>query len=46
MIVEYVRFELMTHPPEALVDAYAQAAEHLRAAPETVAPQARSKARR
>ncbi len=34
MIVEYVRYELKTHAPESLVEAYTQAAEHLRAAPE------------
>ncbi len=34
MIVEYIRYELKTHSAEALVEAYAKAAAHLRAAPE------------
>jgi quinol monooxygenase YgiN len=34
MIVEYVRYELKTHTAQALIDAYAHAGEHLRAAPE------------
>jgi quinol monooxygenase YgiN len=34
MIVEYVRYELKAHAPQLLIDAYAQAGEHLRAAPE------------
>jgi quinol monooxygenase YgiN len=34
MIVEYIRYELKTHAPDALVAAYAQAGEALRASPE------------
>ena len=34
MIVEYIRYRLGEHPPEALVEAYQAAAEHLDAAPE------------
>ncbi|MCV9962152.1 antibiotic biosynthesis monooxygenase [Pararhizobium sp. BT-229] len=37
MIVEYIRYEMKTHSAEALVAAYGQAAEHLRAAPECLA---------
>jgi quinol monooxygenase YgiN len=34
MIVEYIRYVLKDHPPEALEGAYAEAGAHLRAAPE------------
>jgi len=34
MITEYIRYHLTTHTPDALVQAYEQAGEHLRAAPE------------
>ncbi len=34
MIVEYVRYRLTQHSPEVLLGAYAEAAAHLRAAPE------------
>lgn len=34
MIVEYIRYQLAAHGPEALTEAYAQAGEHLQAAPE------------
>lgn len=34
MIVEYIRYDLKAHAPQTLIDAYARAAEHLRAAPE------------
>lgn len=34
MIVEYVRYQLTRHTPEALIDAYSVASMSLRAAPE------------
>lgn len=34
MITEYIRYQLTTHTPEALTQAYVQAGEHLKAAPE------------
>lgn len=34
MITEYIRYDLTTHTPEALIAAYAEAAHSLRAAPE------------
>ena len=34
MIVEYIRYELTAHSAQNLIDAYAQAAPHLQAAPE------------
>ena len=34
MIVEYIRYQLTHHEPEALVEAYGAAAASLRAAPE------------
>lgn len=34
MIVEYIRYELKTHQPSDLVDAYRLAAPHLEAAPQ------------
>ena len=37
MTVEYIRYMLTNHTPDALVAAYQQAAEHLKAAPECVA---------
>ena len=37
MIVEYVRYELLTHTPEEFVSAYATAVDSLRAAPECLA---------
>ena len=37
MTVEYIRYDLAAHEPEALVDAYVIAAAALRAAPECLA---------
>ena len=34
MITEYIRYELTTSTPEALISAYAAASQHLEAAPE------------
>jgi quinol monooxygenase YgiN len=34
MITEYIRYELTASTPEALVSAYAEASQHLKAAPE------------
>lgn len=34
MIVEYIRYRLTEHTPEALIESYAAAARHLAAAPE------------
>lgn len=34
MIVEYIRYDMKVHAPQVLIDAYARAADHLRAAPE------------
>ena len=36
MIVEYVRYALTTHTPDALIGAYREAAKHLDAAPECI----------
>lgn len=36
MIVEYIRYELTAHTPDALIAAYSKAAEQLDAAPECV----------
>lgn len=36
MIVEYIRYELSAHEPEALIAAYAKASEQLDAAPECI----------
>jgi len=37
MIIEYIRYDLASHQPEEFMDAYAKAAEALRAAPECMA---------
>ena len=37
MTIEYIRYDLVTHQPEELIDAYAVAAQSLRAAPECMA---------
>ena len=34
MTVEYIRYTLTTHSPEAFLDAYTEACKHLAAAPE------------
>lgn len=37
MTIEYIRYDLATHPPEEFLDAYAAASAALRAAPECLA---------